>query len=877
MNLGQLTVTLGVDTRGLIAAQTAMQNWQKQTTTSLNNMSQRFRTFGYLASAAITLPIIAAGKTMFKMASDYEFAIQKIVGLTGTAQEEVNQWSEEIKRMAVEFGKTPKELAEGLYFIASSGIKGAEVLNVLELSAKAAASGLGETSTIADYLTSVLNAYRGTGITAAYATDVLVAGVREGKSEATGFASAMGAVIPMASKLGMSIDQVAGSMAAVTLTGSTAAQAATYLRGMLNILMKETKQGAVAMDEASEALGIMKTSYVDLRKILREQGIMALMERMNKLSVAYGETLVAKVFPNIRAMNEVLSLSGNNMKYNSEIIKKITNSTGSLGKAWAEVSETIKVQFDQALAAANVSMITLGKSVATAILPVLKWLVEKLEALTKWFDSLTEAQKQNKLVILAIVAALGPLSLIVSVVGYALSGLIGIVVKLTSALGLLRVVSITNPWVLIITAVTTLIALFVRAKNKTEDFVKEQEKLNIVLINVNGELKRMQELTKVDYSKMNLLGLSQAYATAWDAAAKAKKDYDKLVEARGGETKFNAWLKAGKYDIMEEAVLQRWNIAKEVIANVAKELDNFSDRASESAIATSDNIDKIILSLEKMRSVLDQLADPSQLPKAISQKEYMAALGLEQLAKAPKMPALDFQKTVMDELARQLTENAELYSIFGDAASKTSMDIQSVSDAMRTLLSTFKAGEIEMDVLIAQYNELISTQKLLGEQKRDIEALGRAFSEVGSAIEGVAGSWLSWIGSVIGKLPEIINMIKAVAAAQRASAAAAASEAIAGATASGAKMPWPVNIIAIATGVAAVIAALATIPKMAKGGTVPPGYPNDTYHALLSSGEKVLPKGLSNLSEQTQNINITVDGKVRGKDLDLVLRRFYQN
>jgi hypothetical protein len=40
------------------------------------------------------------------------------------------------------------------------------------------------------------------------------------------------------------------------------------------------------------------------------------------------------------------------------------------------------------------------------------------------------------------------------------------------------------------------------------------------------------------------------------------------------------------------------------------------------------------------------------------------------------------------------------------------------------------------------------------------------------------------------------------------------------------------------------------VQGMAQGGIVPSGYPNDTYPALLSSGETVLPKGISNLKLQ---------------------------
>lgn len=445
-DLGTMVVKLGVDASGLLTAETKIRQFverakkdvkaitpalqepfqllSKSAIGHLAMTSQRLRTFGYLASATITAPMVLAGKSILKMASEYEFAMQKIVGLTGTAQSVVNEWSNSIMSISKDFGKKPQELAESLYFIASSGIKGAQALDVLQLSAKAAAAGLGDTQVVANYLTSVLNAYRGTGLTAAYAMDVLVAAVREGKAEATGFAAAMGSVIPIASKLGVSIDQVAGAMAATTLTGSTAAQAATYLRGMFNILMKETEQGAVAMNEASAALGQMKTSYADLRKILREQGVMALMQRLNELSAAYGETLVAKVFPNIRAMLEVLSLSGKNMQYNSEMIKRITNSSGSLAKAFNAISGTMKFRYDQAISTANTLMVQLGKTIGEYFLPILESAVKSLDKLIKWFSKLEEEQKKHYIKWLTIITLAGPISMLFSVIGYSITGVL---------------------------------------------------------------------------------------------------------------------------------------------------------------------------------------------------------------------------------------------------------------------------------------------------------------------------------------------------------------------------------------------------------------------------------------------------------------------
>lgn len=79
------------------------------------------------------------------------------------------------------------------------------------------------------------------------------------------------------------------------------------------------------------------------------------------------------------------------------------------------------------------------------------------------------------------------------------------------------------------------------------------------------------------------------------------------------------------------------------------------------------------------------------------------------------------------------------------------------------------------------------------------------------------------------------------AVATQANTSAKASEAVAGATASGAKMPFPFNLIAIATGVAAVIGALASMGKFANGGIVGGNsIGGDSLLVRVNSGEMVL-------------------------------------
>lgn len=569
-NIGSLTVTLGIDVTQL-----------DKSISSMNTMAQKFRTFGYLASAALTLPIVAASKATFQLAKDFEFSMQKIVGLTGVAQNAVNAWSDEILKLGPQLGKGPQELAEAMYFISSSGIKGAEAMDVLKLSAKAATAGLGQTQQVADLLTSALNAYRGTGLTAAYATDVLVAAVREGKAEAAGFSSAMGQIIPIASQLGVSFDQVAGGMAAITLTGSSSSNAAVYLKGVFNSLLTASTQGEKALAKAG-------TSYKGLRDILANQGLIALIQKLRDIQVKYdGDELLSDVLPNIRALTGYLSLAGKNFQYNTELMKRVEQSTGSLGKAFAAVADTIKVRYDQAISQAQVSMIELGKSIAEAFLPILEKLVIGLENLTKWFNSLTEEQKRHTLGWVAFIAILGPASLAIAVLEYSLTGLMAIGKKLIFVFNGLRISMLSNPYLLVgagVIAITGGIIHFIR---KTNEAAIAQNSFNTALVKVNDSIKKLKDLTSIDYGNMNFMQLAGVKEEAIKQKALAFKMITEAVE-RSGHTmdQFYAGEKMGKYTKYIDSQVASWNSANAIVKEVDGSLDKLATTFVQNATST---------------------------------------------------------------------------------------------------------------------------------------------------------------------------------------------------------------------------------------------------------------------------------------------------
>lgn len=350
----------------------------------------------------ITLPLAGAATAIYKFGSDFETELSKVVGLVGVSQSQVDEWADDILELGPKLGKSPKELAEALFFVTSAGIKGAEALEVLEMAGKASAAGLGETKTIADLVTSAMNAYGVENLSAAQATDIVTAAVREGKAEASELASSMGQVLPLASQMGVSFDQVAAAQAAMTRTGTNASEAATQLKSIMAGLIKPSKQ-------AEEQLKAMGTSSQEMRKKIKDEGLINSLFDLKEMTNKYGEEAMARVFPNIRALMGVLDLMGSSAEDNAVIFDKVANSTGALDDAFSAASDTMDFKWNQAMSQIQATAISFFDILKANLIPVLDVVIDVLGFIGDKFAALDPQIQQVSLVFAAMAAAVGPI------------------------------------------------------------------------------------------------------------------------------------------------------------------------------------------------------------------------------------------------------------------------------------------------------------------------------------------------------------------------------------------------------------------------------------------------------------------------------------
>ena len=505
INIGQLLATIGGDVEPLRESMAEAEREVKRANQAMADSTQRFndsmkragkqvQAVGRSLTKYVTLPMAAVGVGAFKMQKDFESSMSKIVGLVGVAQDQVDAWAKDITAMAPEVAKAPQELADALFFVTSAGFRGAEAMDVLEVSAKAASAGLGETKVVADLVTSAINAYGIENLDAAQATDILTGAVREGKAEAEELASSMGQVLPIASELGVSFDEVGAAQAAMTRTGTDAATAATQLRQILMSMMKVTPQ-------AERALNEMGTSSEELREKLGRDGLWSVLTDLRNRTEQYGKSMV-DIFPNVRAVAGVLDLVGENAEDNAKIFKSLTDATGSLDNAFDAASKTAEFQWQAALAAGQATLVELGEVVSRAFLPILQKATEVLQSITKWFSNLTESQKTWVLAIGVTATALGPLLVTMGfMMTTVIPGLTTAFVGLRVAVSKLNLVLRANPlgaFVGIVAAATAAIWGYQRAFNSVSD---TQKALNNIQDTVNDQFDsqaaKIERLTRV--------------------------------------------------------------------------------------------------------------------------------------------------------------------------------------------------------------------------------------------------------------------------------------------------------------------------------------------------------------------------------------------
>lgn len=247
---------------------------------------------------------------------------------------------EQLKRQLLELPGnlgSVEEKTKALYWALSSGIQAADAVKFVGDSAKLAKAGVMELEKSVDVLTSILNAYGMQASESARVSDILFQVIKDGKVTGEQLAGALGSVIPTAAQMGVSIEEVGAAIATMTQSGISGDEAVTALNQTLLSIIGPTDKAA----KYAKQLGI-DMSYAGV------EGAGGLQQYLMKLKDATGGNIeiLNQLFPNVRALKGVLSLTGEQAKiYTKELIAMKT-ATGTTAEAFDKQQKAISAVFD---------------------------------------------------------------------------------------------------------------------------------------------------------------------------------------------------------------------------------------------------------------------------------------------------------------------------------------------------------------------------------------------------------------------------------------------------------------------------------------------------------------------------------------------------
>lgn len=417
-------------------------------TEKVQKAGEKVKNAGSGMTKTVTAPILAAGAASAKMAMDFEDSMAKVSTIADATEVPMDEMQKAILNLSNQTGISSEEIAQNIYDSISAGQKTGDAVNFVSNSTKLAKAGFADAGAALDVLTTIMNAY---GLKASEVTnvsDMLIQTQNLGKTTVADLASSMGKVIPTANAYGVSLDELCAGYAIMTANGVATAESTTYMNGMLNEL---GKSGTNVSETLKEKTG--KTF-----KELMDSG-MSLSDVLKIISDAAAEN--DKSFGDMWSSSEAgkagMILLGDSAENFNGVLEQMQNSTGATNTAFEKLN-TNSTKIKKATNELKNDAIDLGTTLMEELAPIIENIAEKISQFTEWFNGLSESEKQMIIQIGLIVAAIGPLLIVLGTVVSSGAKIIGGIPVIAKGLSGLFGIIAANPVLAIITAIV--IAVF---------------------------------------------------------------------------------------------------------------------------------------------------------------------------------------------------------------------------------------------------------------------------------------------------------------------------------------------------------------------------------------------------------------------------------
>lgn len=325
LKVGELFGVLGLDSTGFDKGMDSANKKFGLSESAMQNLKDK-------AITGLGVGLTGLGAASFKFSNDFNASMANVASLIPGNTARVKELAGAVQSMSMSTGKATGDISTGLYQVISAFGDTSSTVKQLEINVKAAAAGVASTADAINLTSAVTKAYGDTSTEAVQkVSDLALLTVRLGQTTFPELAASIGQVTPLTKALGVSQEELFGTMATATGVTGNAAAVSTQLRGVMQGLMAPTE----SMSKLFEANGVASGEAM-----IKQFGLQGTINKIVEAAKASGAPL-QDYLGSIEGQTLALALAGPQAENLTNKINEMGKSAGTTNEAYKEQTEGI--------------------------------------------------------------------------------------------------------------------------------------------------------------------------------------------------------------------------------------------------------------------------------------------------------------------------------------------------------------------------------------------------------------------------------------------------------------------------------------------------------------------------------------------------------
>lgn len=452
-------------TASLESGQAKIEEYAKK----VEEFGNKTKKVGESLTTKVSAPIVGLGVAAVKVGSDFDAAMSQVSATSGATGKDLQDLRDKAKEMGASTKFSASESAEAMNYMAMAGWNSKQMIAGLPGILNLAAASNESLANTSDIVTDALTAFGLTAEDSGHFADVMAKTSSSANTNVSLMGETFKQVAPLAGTLGFSVEDTSLAIGLMANAGIKGSQAGTSLKAALANLSSPTDKMKAKMKE----LGISMTDSNGQTKPLITI-ITELREKFGKLSKSQQTAAASTIFGK-EAMSGMLAVINASDKDFNSLYENIKNADG----AAEDMAKTMQDNLQGDLTTLSSALEGLGIKISEALTPVLREITQAVTEFISWLNGLDDHIISVITVVAGLVAAIGPLLVLIGTLAGPVSNAISLFGKMklamysattqpgliSSALGALNA-----PIIAIIAIIAVVVAAVINLWNTNEGF-----------------------------------------------------------------------------------------------------------------------------------------------------------------------------------------------------------------------------------------------------------------------------------------------------------------------------------------------------------------------------------------------------------------------